>query len=81
MIPLRDDVHSKSVPFVTIGLISLSVPVLLYQAAIGVGGDPRVAEAASIITARASAVGGEMTGGTVWFAHIGGSWRRSCCCF
>jgi rhomboid family protein len=25
-----------------------------------------------LITARASAVGGEVTGGTAWFAHIGG---------
>jgi membrane associated rhomboid family serine protease len=45
MIPLRDDVPSRSVPFVTIGLIAMNVLVFLYQASIGMGGDPRAAEA------------------------------------
>jgi len=45
MIPLKDDAPSGSVPFVTIGLIALNVLVFLYQASIGIGGDPRAAEA------------------------------------
>jgi membrane associated rhomboid family serine protease len=138
MIPLRDDVPSGSVPFVSIGLIALNVLVFFYQASIG-SGDLRAAEASIIefgvvpcrvvgtcsvpgefpppvayllffpcapvlivvifgffvrivrwpalivlglwiaiqsinglITATASAVGGEVTGGTAWLAHIGG---------
>jgi membrane associated rhomboid family serine protease len=45
MIPLKDDVPSATVPYVTIGLIGLNVLVFLYQASIGMGGDPRAAEA------------------------------------
>ncbi|HZO41660.1 MAG TPA: rhomboid family intramembrane serine protease [Methylomirabilota bacterium] len=45
MIPLKDDVPSSRVPYVTIGLIALNVLVFLYQASIGIGGDPRAAEA------------------------------------
>jgi len=45
MIPLKDDVPSSSVPFVTVGPIALNVLVFLYQASIGMGGDPRAAEA------------------------------------
>ena len=45
MIPLKDDIPSESFPFVTIGLIGLNVLVFLYQASIGMGGDPRAAEA------------------------------------
>jgi membrane associated rhomboid family serine protease len=45
MIPLRDDVPSSSVPFVTITLIGLNVLAFLYQASIAMSGDPRAAEA------------------------------------
>jgi membrane associated rhomboid family serine protease len=45
MIPLKDDVPSATVPYVTIGLIGLNVLVFLYQASIGMGGDARAAEA------------------------------------
>jgi membrane associated rhomboid family serine protease len=45
MIPLKDDVPSGSVPFVTLSLIALNVLVFLYQASIAMGGDPRAAEA------------------------------------
>jgi rhomboid family protein len=38
VIPLRDDVASRSVPFVTIGLIVLNVLVYLYEVSLGVGG-------------------------------------------
>ena len=45
MIPLKDDVPSETFPFVTLGLVALNVLVFLYQASVGVGGDPRAAEA------------------------------------
>jgi membrane associated rhomboid family serine protease len=45
MIPLKDDVPSERIPFITLGLIGLNVLVFLYQASIGMGGDPRAAEA------------------------------------
>jgi len=45
MIPLRDDVPSHSVPFVTITLIGLNVLAFLYQTSIGMNGDPRASEA------------------------------------
>ena len=45
MIPLKDDVPSERIPFITLGLIGLNVLVFLYQASIRMGGDPRAAEA------------------------------------
>jgi membrane associated rhomboid family serine protease len=39
VIPLRDDVPSRSVPLVTIALIMLNVLVYLYEVSLGVGGD------------------------------------------
>ena len=38
MIPLRDDVASRSVPVVTIGLIVLNIVVYLYEVSLGAGG-------------------------------------------
>src|SRR5437879_1960997 len=38
VIPLRDDVPSRSVPLVTIALIVLNVVVYLYEVSLGVGG-------------------------------------------
>jgi membrane associated rhomboid family serine protease len=45
MIPLKDDVPSESLPYITVGLIGLNVLAFLYQVSIGMGGDPRAAEA------------------------------------
>ena len=45
MIPLRDDVPSSTVPYVTIGLIGLNVLVFLYQASMGLDSDQHAAEA------------------------------------
>ncbi len=44
MIPLKDDVPSVTIPYVTIGLIALNVLAFLYQMSIGAGGE-RAAEA------------------------------------
>lgn len=38
MIPLKDDVPSRSLPFVTVGLIGLNVLVFLYQLSLGMDG-------------------------------------------
>jgi membrane associated rhomboid family serine protease len=45
MIPFKDDVPSESLPYITVGLIGLNVLAFLYQVSIGMGGDPRAAEA------------------------------------
>jgi len=45
MIPLKDDVPSSTVPYVTFGLIGLNVLVFLYQASMGLNGDQHAAEA------------------------------------
>ena len=45
MIPLKDDVPSGSIPYVTVSLIGLNVLVFLYQVSVGMSGDPRAAEA------------------------------------
>jgi membrane associated rhomboid family serine protease len=45
MIPLRDDVPSHGVPFVTITLIGLNVLAFLYQTSIGMNGHPGASEA------------------------------------
>jgi len=45
MIPLKDDVPSATIPYVTIGLIGLNVLVFLYQTSIGLSGDQHAAEA------------------------------------
>jgi membrane associated rhomboid family serine protease len=46
MLPLKDDVPSHSVPFVTVGLIAANLLVFLYQASLGLGPDPGAARAA-----------------------------------
>ena len=46
MIPLKDDIPTRTVPFVTVGLIAASVLVFLYQASLGLAGDPVALRAA-----------------------------------
>ena len=43
MIPISDDVPSRTLPFVTIGLITANVLVFLYQASLGISPDPHAA--------------------------------------
>src|SRR3989441_3878078 len=43
MIPISDDVPSRTLPFVTIGLITANVLVFLYQASLGMSPDPHAA--------------------------------------
>jgi membrane associated rhomboid family serine protease len=46
MIPLKDDIPSRTVPFVTVGLIAANVIAFLYQASLEVTGDPAALKAA-----------------------------------
>jgi len=48
MIPISDDVPSRTVPLVTIGLIVANVLVFLYQASLGMSAEP---EAAGVVEA------------------------------
>jgi membrane associated rhomboid family serine protease len=43
MIPISDDVPSRTMPFITIGLIAANVLVYFYQALLGSGADPQAA--------------------------------------
>jgi membrane associated rhomboid family serine protease len=45
VIPLRDDVPARSLPFVTVSLIGLNVVVFLYQVSLGLENERRAAEA------------------------------------
>ncbi|MGH7279867.1 MAG: rhomboid family intramembrane serine protease [Candidatus Rokuibacteriota bacterium] len=46
MIPLKDDIRSRTVPFVTVTLIALNALAFLYQLSLQLGGDPGSARAA-----------------------------------
>jgi len=62
MLPLRDDVPSRTVPFVTFGLIALNVLVFLYQVSLGLGPDPRSAHAAQAFVAEFGVIPCRLTG-------------------
>ena len=47
MIPLRDDVSSRSMPMVTIGLIVINLLVYLYELSLGAGGREAVGPGAA----------------------------------
>jgi rhomboid family protein len=51
MIPLKDDVPSRSLPFVTVGLIGLNVLAFLYQLSLGIDSrGPDAGAAAAFVT-------------------------------
>jgi len=62
MLPLKDDVPSSSIPFVTIALIGLNVAVFLYQVSLGMDADPRAARAAQAFVAEFGMVPCRLTG-------------------
>ncbi|MBI2160461.1 MAG: rhomboid family intramembrane serine protease [Candidatus Rokubacteria bacterium] len=62
MLPLKDDVPSSSVPFVTIALIGLNAAVFLYQVSLGMDADPRAARAAQAFVAEFGMVPCRLTG-------------------
>ena len=62
MLPLKDDVPSSTVPFVTIALIGLNAAVFLYQVSLGMDADPRAARAAQAFVAEFGMVPCRLTG-------------------
>ena len=56
MLPLKDDVPSQSIPFVTVTVLALNVLVFLYQASLQVGGDAGSAQAAEQLVREFGAV-------------------------
>src|SRR3990172_5358840 len=46
MLPLKDDIPTRTVPFVTIGIIAANMLVFLYQASLQLGDDPAATRAA-----------------------------------
>ena len=48
MLPLKDDIPTRTVPFFTIGLIALNILVFLYQLLLEVGEDPGAGRAAQL---------------------------------
>jgi membrane associated rhomboid family serine protease len=63
VIPLRDDIPGRTPPVVTIGLIVANVVVFLYQASLGMSGDPASARAASQFVFEFGAIPCRFTGG------------------
>lgn len=62
MIPLRDDVPSRSLPLVTVSLIAANVLVFLYQVSLGAGPDPDAVRAAWELIAEFGAVPCRLSG-------------------
>jgi membrane associated rhomboid family serine protease len=62
MIPLKDDIPSRSFPLVTVALIAANVAVFLYQVSLGAGGDPAAARAAREVVAEFGAVPCRLSG-------------------
>src|SRR5215470_5776511 len=56
MFPLKDDIPSRTFPFVTIGLIAVNVIVFLYQASLQLSGEPHAARAAEAFVMEFGAV-------------------------
>ena len=53
MIPLKDDIPGRSVPFVTVGLIAVNVAAFLYQMSLEFGTQPGMRSAAAAVPAEA----------------------------
>ena len=62
MFPLKDDVPSRSTPFVTLGLIGLNVLVFLYQVSLQLTGDGRAARVAEAFVLEFGAVPCRLSG-------------------
>ena len=63
MIPLKDDVPSQTVPFVTLMLVGLNVAVFLYQLSLQVGGEPGAQRAAEEFVREFGVTPCRLTGG------------------
>ena len=62
MIPLKDDIPSTSLPFVTIGIIIVNVLVSLYQLSLGASGEPGATQAAEQFVFEFGAIPCRLTG-------------------
>ncbi|HEY3064617.1 MAG TPA: rhomboid family intramembrane serine protease [Methylomirabilota bacterium] len=62
MLPLKDDVPSQSIPFVTVTIITLNVVVFLYQLSLQIGGDAAAAQAGEQFVREFGAVPCRLTG-------------------
>ena len=62
MIPLKDDIPSTSLPFVTIGIIVANVLVFLYQLSLCASGEPDAAQAAEQFVFEFGAIPCRLTG-------------------
>jgi membrane associated rhomboid family serine protease len=62
MLPLKDDIPSRSTPVVTIGLIAVNVLVFLYQASLQWSGDVQTARAAEAFVLEFGAIPCRLTG-------------------
>ncbi len=62
MLPIRDDIQSRTVPFVTLVLIGLNVAAFLYQVSLGMDADPGAARAAQAFVAEFGVIPCRLTG-------------------
>jgi membrane associated rhomboid family serine protease len=62
MIPLKDDVPSKTVPFVTVSLIVVNVVVFLYQLSLSLSAEPGTSRAAQEFAVEFGAIPCRLTG-------------------
>ncbi len=62
MLPIKDDIPSRSIPFVTIVLIGVNVTAFLYQVSLGMDADPRAARAAQAFVAEFGVIPCRLTG-------------------
>ena len=62
MLPLKDDVPSRTFPSVTIALIALNAAVFVYQASLGIGPEPGASRAAQAFVGEFGVVPCRLTG-------------------
>lgn len=62
MIPLKDDIPSSTVPFITVGLIVVNVIAFLYQLSLGASGEPGGRQAAEQFIFEFGAIPCRLTG-------------------
>jgi rhomboid family protein len=62
MLPLKDDVPSRTFPLVTVALIALNAGVFLYQASLAMGPEPGAAHAAQALVAEFGVTPCRLTG-------------------
>ena len=69
MLPLKDDIPSRTVPFVTVGLVALNILVFLYQLSLELGGEPAARDATQAFVFEFGLIPCRLTGVR---PHVGG---------